>query len=266
MKTICSLILFITTFNLTAQNNIVMPINYRCPECNNECDKLVFEKSGTCPHCGMKLIVKDQYQEMPSRSKKKISVCLYLQDNVEVLDFAGPMEVFALAGFKVFTVSKTKEPVFAQRILKVFPDYDIKSAPDADMVVFFGGNPAAFRDSELIDWIKTYSANCRYIFSVCSGSFALGHAGLLKGMTATTFHARIEEMRDAFPDVTVLSDVRFVDNGRIITTAGISAGIDGALHMVARISGAKAASEVAREMEYDKWIPNEGLINHVGKD
>lgn len=202
---------------------------------------------------------------MQNDDSKKFTVCFYLQDGVEVLDFAGPMEVFELAGFRVFTVSKDKKPILSQRVLKVIPDYDITNVPDADMVVFFGGNPGAFRDKELIEWIKKYEKNAEYLFTVCSGAFALGHAGLLDDKTATTFHARIEELRQAFPKVTVLADVRFVDNGRIITTAGISAGIDGALHMVSRILGDEAAADVAREMEYDKWVPNDGLIKRDEK-
>jgi transcriptional regulator GlxA family with amidase domain len=181
-------------------------------------------------------------------------------DGVEVLDFAGPMEVFALAGFTVFTVALTKDPVVSQGILRVLPDYDITDVPRADVLAVFGGNPASFRNARLIDWIREYEKHADYLFSVCSGAFALGHAGLLDGRTATTFHSRIEELRTAFPKSTVLSGVRFVDNGRIITTAGITAGIDGALHLVAKLKGMAMATAVAEEMEYDKWIPNEGLI------
>ncbi len=181
-------------------------------------------------------------------------------NGVEVLDFAGPMEVFALAGFKVFTVALTKERVLSQGILQVMPDYAITDVPRADVLAVFGGNPASFRNDTLIEWIKKYQQDTDYVFSVCSGAFALGHAGLLDGQTATTFHSRIEEMRTAFPKVTVLSGVRFVDNGRIITTAGISAGIDGALHLVSRLKGEAAARAVAEEMEYDRWIPNNGLL------
>lgn len=198
-------------------------------------------------------------------TSKKFSVCFYLQDGVEVLDFAGPMEVFSLAGFKVFTVSKTAKPIVAQGILTVVPDHSISTAPDADMVAFFGGNSPAFLDSELISWIKKYEVKTKFVFSVCSGAFALGHAGLLDGKTVTTFHSRIEELRATFPKATVLNNTRFVDNGRIITTAGISAGIDGALHLVARIKGEAVARVVADEMEYDKWSANEGLIKYYKK-
>lgn len=193
-------------------------------------------------------------------NQTQLSVCFYIMNGVEVLDFAGPLEVFALAGFNVFTVALTKQPVLSQGILKVLPDYDITDVPRAEVLAVFGGNPASFRNDMLIDWIRMYEQKTDYIFSVCSGAFALGYAGLLDGQQATTFHSRIEELRAAFPKATVHSGVRFVDNGRIITTAGISAGIDGALHLVSRLIGEAAARAVATEMEYDKWTPNDGLI------
>ncbi|HXB07325.1 MAG TPA: hypothetical protein VNW04_09420, partial [Puia sp.] len=100
----------------------------------------------------------------------------------------------------------------------------------------------------------------QYFFSVCTGAFILGRAGILDSLSATTFHASIASLREALPKTRVLENVRFVDNGRVITTAGISAGIDGALHLVARLKGDAAAREVAEYMEYDKWIPNQGLV------
>jgi transcriptional regulator GlxA family with amidase domain len=261
MKTLLFIILFSVSFQSKAQITIAMQTNYHCPECNYEFENLLYEQPASCPQCGLNMLQKERDAELAmARNEKKLSVCFYLQDGVEVLDFAGPMEVFALAGFKVFTVSKTKKPILAQGILKIIPDYDITNAPSADMLVFFGGHPSQFRDRELIEWIKKYEKNVDYLFSVCSGAFALGLADLLNGQTATTFHARIQELRDAVPGATVLEGVRFVDNGRVVTTAGISAGIDGALHMVARLRGEEAARAVAVEMEYDKWIPNEGLI------
>lgn len=181
-------------------------------------------------------------------------------DGVEVLDFAGPMEVFALAGIAVFTVALTNEPVLSQGILKVLPDYDIANAPPANILAVFGGNPVKFRNDRLINWIRSYGQRADYVFSVCSGAFALGYAGLLDGQNATTFHSRMGELQAAFPKTTVLSGVRFVDNGRIITTAGISAGIDGALHLVTKVKGEAAAKTVAIEMEYDKWTPGDGYI------
>ena len=202
-----------------------------------------------------------QTAPLDKMGNKKIRICFYLQNNVEVLDFAGPMEAFVYAGFEVFTVSKTKDPIKAQGILTIIPDYSIADAPDADILVFFGGNAgAAANDPEVIAWVKKKEKQAEYLVSVCTGAFILGKAGLLDGLTVTTFHSRIDELRSAVPNAKVLANVRFVDNGRVITTAGISAGIDGALHLIAKLKGEETARETAFYMEYDKWKPNEGLV------
>jgi transcriptional regulator GlxA family with amidase domain len=139
------------------------------------------------------------------------------------------------------------------------PDYDIKNAPQSDILAFFGGNAdRASNDPELIAWVKTRKPS--YYFSVCTGAFILGRAGLLDNQSATTFHSSIDNLRKEFPQAKILSGVRFVDNGEIITTAGISAGIDGALHLVAKLKGEEIAKNTAYYMEYDKWVPKEGLI------
>jgi transcriptional regulator GlxA family with amidase domain len=189
------------------------------------------------------------------------TICFYLQDGVEILDLAGPMEAFAFAGFPIFTVSKTAGTILSQGVLKIIPDFSISNAPAADILVVLGGNSkVAYDDPEVISWIIGREKQTAYFLSVCSGAFILAKAGLLNGLTATTFHTRIEELQEAFPKVKVLSHVRFVDNGRIITTAGVSAGIDGALHLISKIKGDRAARDVAEYMEYDKWSPNQGLI------
>lgn len=234
---------------------------YYCPPCNSPCDALVFTEGGSCSHCGMALVSQTPEERKKLMKEDKITVAFYLQDGVEVLDFAGPMEVFSYAGFEVFTVSRTKDPITSQGILTILPDYSIEEAPEADIMAFFGGNsglPA--NDADVIDWVKSRADNADYLFSVCTGAFILGQAGQLDGLTVTTFHQSIDNLREAFPQADVRSDVRFVDNGRIITTAGISAGIDGALHLVARLKGEKAAEQAARYMEYDKWVPEDGLI------
>lgn len=224
---------------------------------------MTFHQPGVCPHCGMTLIKQTytQRREAMKNYQRQLSICFYLQDGVEVLDFAGPMEVFSYAGFKVFTVSRKKEPITTQGILKVMPDYSIEDAPPSDILAFFGGNAGpASEDPGVMAWIKGRRASTSYFFSVCTGAFILGRAGLLDGLTATTFHSSIEALRKALPRTHVLANVRYVDNGRVITTAGISAGIDGALHLVSRLKGDEVAREVAGYMEYDKWVPNEGLV------
>ncbi len=238
--------------SVTENNNI-----YVCPPCNSSCDTLEFGKPGICNHCNMKLITKKELKELTTEKKK---IAFYLQPGIEILDFAGPMEVFAYANFEVFTVSKTKDPIISQGILKIIPDYSIADSPKADILAFFGGNSSsAFSDTKVIQWIKSQK-DIDYHFSVCTGAFALAKAGILHDKTATTFHSALNDLEKNHPDITVIKGARFVDNGKVITTAGISAGIDGALHLVAKLQGFNEARKIAYHMEYDKWIPGEGLI------
>ncbi len=228
-----------------------------CAPCGSSCDSLTFDKPGKCPHCSM-VLVSSSGAEL---SQKELTICFYLQDNVELLDFAGPMEVFVVAGFNVFTVSKTKEMITSQGTLKITPDYSIQDAPASNVMVFFGGaHGAPTNDTDVISWIRSRKNNTDYFMSVCTGAFIMGKAGVLDNLTATTYHTQIEALQIALPKTKVLPNVRFVDNGNVISTAGISAGIDGALHFVAKIKGLDFAKNVAEDIEYDKWVPNQGLI------
>jgi transcriptional regulator GlxA family with amidase domain len=232
-----------------------------CPPCGSDCDDLKFEKEGKCPHCKMALVKQSLAERRVKKDEKKLVIGFYLQNGVEILDFAGPMEVFSYAGFEVFTISKTKDPIVSQGILKIIPDFSIDDAPPSDILAFFGGNAGvASNDKAVIDWVNARKPTTDYHFSVCTGAFIIAKAGLLDNMTATTFHLSIEDLQKSNPNTKVLSNVRFVDNGKIITTAGISAGIDGALHLVAKLKGEQAAKDVAAYMEYDNWVPNKGLI------
>ncbi|WP_187696466.1 DJ-1/PfpI family protein, partial [Xanthovirga aplysinae] len=258
MKKLLIIALLLTQLPVLAQESVNSKLIYVCPPCNNSCDNLEFEEKGKCIHCGMKLILPEELKKYTDTKRKKIA--FYLQNGVEVLDFAGPMEVFSYAGHEVFTVSKTKEPIISQGILKIIPDYNIDDAPKADILAFFGGNSSiASEDPEIIHWIKSQKDVENYL-SVCTGAFILAESGILNGKTATTFHNSLEELEKTYPEINVLKNVRFVDNGQIITTAGISAGIDGALHLVAKLQGIIAARKTAYYMEYDKWVPGEGLI------
>ncbi|HEU4552157.1 MAG TPA: DJ-1/PfpI family protein [Chitinophaga sp.] len=233
---------------------------YYCPPCNNPCDDTVYNAPGVCTHCHMQLVKQTAAAHARQKNAGRLKVAFYLQDGVEVLDFAGPLEVFSYAGFEVFIVSKTKAPVHAQGVVKITPDYDITDAPQADILAFFGGNAGiAASDTAVLGWIKKQTGVQHY-FSVCTGAFILGRAGLLDGLTVTTFHESIASLQKSVPKARVLSNVRFVDNGRVITTAGISAGIDGALHLVAKIRGNEAAKRTAAYMEYDKWVPEQGMV------
>lgn len=252
MKQLLYLIFFIPCFAFTQS----YATTYICPPCNHTCDTATYQQPGNCAHCGMKLIEKNKQV----LKDEKITVCFYLYDGVEVLDFAGPMEVFSYAGFKIITVAKTKAPLLSQGILKITPGYSIKDAPQADIFAVFGGSDeVATDDPEVISWIRSRDSTTKSYFSVCTGAFILGKAGLLDQLTVTTFHKSITNLQKAVPKAKVLQKVRYVDNGRVITTAGISAGIDGALHLVSKLRGKEVAEAIAKQIEYDKYVPEQGM-------
>jgi transcriptional regulator GlxA family with amidase domain len=189
---------------------------------------------------------------------------------VEVLDFAGPFEVFGVAGapgterpFNVFTVAEFSAPVLARNGLSINPAYSIANSPPADLLVVPGGRGTrtAMYNAGLLAFISTHAAKHdqgALTLSVCTGSLMLGRAGLLDGLGATTHHSAFDELREAAPGAVVQEGARMVDNGSIVTSAGISAGIDMALHVVARLCGEEMAVQTARYMEYD-WMPGAGV-------
>ena len=197
-----------------------------------------------------------------AQQKNHYNVAIFLWDGAELLDFAGPGEVFAASGFNTYTVSLDGKEILSQGFVTVKPQYSMENAPVPDIVVFPGGgtNPVS-KNQKILDWVKSRSAQGTFMLSVCTGAFILTNADLLKGKNVTTHYGSIEGLRSAHPELTVLENTRFVDNGNIITTAGISAGIDGALHLVSRIRGIDHATSTARYMEYDKWKPEEGRID-----
>lgn len=191
----------------------------------------------------------------------QINVAVYMQQGMEILDFAGPVEVFTYAGMNVYTVGKTEDPIISQGVVKIIPEYSIDNCPKPNIIVFLGGNGTnASKDEAVLNWLKENAPGADHLFTVCTGAFFLGRAGFLEELTTTTFHAAIPTLRELVPSATVLDDARYVDNGKIINTAGVSAGIDGALHLVNRLFGLARAKEVATYMEYDKWLPEEGVI------
>ena len=192
-------------------------------------------------------------------------VGILLFDDVEVLDFAGPFEVFSVAGrnagrgepsFVVSTVASRPGPVVARNGLTVVPHFTVANSPAFDIVVVPGGygSRALLADETVLDWVRRRDADAELTLSVCTGALVLGAAGLLNGLEATTHHGALDELRRWAPAAKVLPDARIVDNGRVILSGGISAGIDMSLHVVARLLGMEQARETARYMEYD-WRP-----------
>jgi putative intracellular protease/amidase len=184
---------------------------------------------------------------------KKVAVFVF--PGVQVIDYSGPHEVMTQAGFQTFTVAEKSAPVSSATGLTILPEFTIDDCPKVDILILPGGgvNPHA-TNSTILNWVKDRTKQTEYVMSVCNGAFFLANAGLLDGLTATTFHGMIDQLKSAAPNCKVVSDQRYVDNGKIITTAGLSSGIDGALHLVEKIRGFGAAQSVALGMEYD-WRP-----------
>ncbi|HTR04305.1 MAG TPA: DJ-1/PfpI family protein [Thermoanaerobaculia bacterium] len=229
-----------------------------CAPCDMACDQTVYDKPGTCPTCGLKLVrkeVADRARETSARPK----VAILVFDGVQIIDSMGPYEVFGASGFEVFTVGQTKTPVTTAMGLTIVPRYDFADAPAPAVLVVPGGGVRAARDSpETLRFVRETTARAQHTLSVCNGAFILGSAGLLDGLSATTTAGLVGELRAEFPKTKVVGDRRFVDNGKIVTAGGLSAGIDGALHVVATMMGEAAAARVAAGEEYD-WHP-EGTV------
>ncbi len=199
--------------------------------------------------------------------RKTVGILLF--DEVEVLDAFGPFEVFSVAQtadpddlggnlFTVVTISETGGPVRTRGGLTVTPHHSFENHPPLDIVVVPGGygTRAQVTNATALDWLRARTAEAELRTSVCTGAFLLAEIGLLDGHSATTHWGSIDRLRDGYRNIDVQEDVRFVDEGTIITSAGISAGIDMALHVVARLHGTDAARATARYMEYD-WRPRE---------
>ncbi|HFK1529416.1 TPA: DJ-1/PfpI family protein [Bacillus cereus] len=195
----------------------------------------------------------------------KWSVGIFLFNEVEVLDFAGPFEVFSVTEvneekpFTVYTVSENGEMITARNGLKVQPDYSIENLPPVDILIIPGGLGAReyeIKNEIVIKWIGQQMKDVKLMTSVCTGALLLAKAGLLAGLKATTHWASIEKFKNEFQNVEVIENVKFVDEGHIITSAGISAGINMAFHIVKNLLGVHVAEDTAKRMEYDISLPN----------
>lgn len=190
-------------------------------------------------------------------------VAILVFPDVEVLDFCGPFEVFSITGrdrdpkpFRVRLVSEHAGPILARNGLSVNPDYTLADCPKADLLLIPGGmgTRPLMHNATVVDWVRRRAAEAELVLSVCTGALILARAGLLDGLAATTHHGALDLLRETAPNTTIRTESRFVDNGRVITSGGIAAGIDMALHVVGRLEGLAVAEQTARYMEYP-WIP-----------
>lgn len=222
----------------------------------------------------------------PPKEGKRVTAVIVLFDGVQIIDYSGPWEVFGQAGFEVHSVAEKLDPVTTAFGQKVIPDYAFDNSPKADILLVPGGGGVrkAVDNPRLIKWIQDNAKDANHVMSVCTGALLLARAGLLDGLTATTFHDAIDRLAAAAPTTRVVSDQRYVDNGKVITTAGLSSGIDGALHVVGKILGQGEAQAEAFGLEYtwesdsrharaafaDRYLPNfkglEGKIISVEGD
>lgn len=203
------------------------------------------------------------------------NVAIVVYDGVEVLDFAGPGEVFQAAaryagmadrpGFRVYTVGPTKEPIVSQGFVRVTPEFSVDDAERPDILVLPGGNSGRLTgDPHFMAWVTKAMSEAEVTLTVCTGAFVAAKAGVLDGRAATTWYGAVEGLRKAAPKTSVQEGRRFIDSGSVVTTAGVSAGIDGALHVVARLVGRSAADRTARYMEYH-WAPEPYLDLHYSQ-
>lgn len=192
------------------------------------------------------------------------TVAVLIFEDVELLDFAGPFEVFSsarsLTGARerlmhVFTVAETAAPVRSRNGLVILPAHTLADCPPFDLLVVPGGagTHELVRRPQVIDWIRQRRDEIELTTSVCTGSFVLAYAGLPAGTPVTTYWESIAELRAAYPDLEVRENERWVDAGDVITGAGVSAGIDMALYVLARLYGADVARTTAIGIEYDAW-------------
>ena len=250
-----SFVSILLSFSLIAEVAAAnQPKGYVCPACGCAADERVFDRPGKCPSCGMALTEKiDSHDQHDSRAGVRVAVLLF--DGAEIIDFAGPWEVFGQAGFNVSTVAENSKPITAVFGQKVTPDYTFANCPAADVLLLPGGSQGKAADNPaVVKWVQQSAQNSKYVMSVCTGAFILAKAGLLDGLTATTHAGAIDRLAHVAPKTRVVSDQRYVDNGKIITTAGLSSGIDGALHLVSKLKGKGFAQATAFTLEY-QWDP-----------
>lgn len=194
--------------------------------------------------------------------RNRVGIVLF--ENIEVLDFCGPFEVFSVtrldeerrqeesSPFEVLLIAEKADPVLTTGGMQVIPHHTFESCPKLDILVVPGGwgTRKELKNPVMLNWLRHRAAEVETLTSVCTGSMLLGSAGLLDGCHATTHWRSLDWMRESFPSVTVEYDKHVVEDGKILTSAGISAGIDMALNVVARYCGETIARATARQMEY----------------
>lgn len=195
-------------------------------------------------------------------NRTRVGIVLF--DNVEVLDFCGPFEVFSTtrlneenrhkqtSPFEVLLISEHERPVVTAGGMEVLPHCTFQNCGSLDILLVPGGlgTRTEIENPVILDWIKLRAAEVQTLTAVCTGSMLLGKTGLLDGLKATTHWRSLDWMRDSFPAVNVDYGKHFIRDGNVYTSAGISAGIDMSLKVVAQYLGEDTAKSTAKHMEY----------------
>ncbi len=190
-----------------------------------------------------------------------MNVGLYIYDQAEVLDFTGPFEVFSTASrispseapFNVFLVSETGDTVHARGGFSVNPAYGFHNHPIIDVLIVVGGvHTSEMFKKSVLEWIAGQAKNARLVASVCTAAFLLAEARVLTNENVTTHWEDIPDLRASYPNLTVIESTRWVDEGGIVTSGGITAGIDMSLHLVSRLYSSELAEKTARQMEFER--------------
>ena len=211
----------------------------------------------------------------PPGAQRPLQIAILAFDEVEALDLAGPYEVFTTAArmaarmaseagqpppadspahWQVLCVGASRQPVRARAGMTLLPSHELAQCPHPDLLVVPGGVvDAALRSPATLAWVRRAAEHAQVTASVCTGAFILAAAGVLHDQTVTTHWEDIADLRQQYPALTVQEGVRWVDQGRLVTSAGISAGIDMSLHLVARLGSLALAERTARQMDY-RWL------------
>ena len=186
-----------------------------------------------------------------------MNIGIYIYDQAEVLDFSGPFEVFSVANrlanlnWNIWLVAEEESLVEARGVFQVKPHYSIQNVPELDVLIVVGGvHSDELRKTEVINWIRKTTEKTHITASVCTGAFLMAEAGLLDGLEVTTHWEDISDLHRNYPRVQIREGARWIEQGKLFTAAGISAGIDMSLELVARLADAELAEHTARQMEY----------------
>lgn len=193
-----------------------------------------------------------------------MNIGIYIYDNAEVLDFSGPFEVFSTANrfldskdrFNVYLVAENLSPVVARGGYSVNPHYGFDNCPEIDLLVVVGGvHTEEMHKKSVLNWVAVKAKQATIVASVCTGAFILAEVGLLDNLEVTTHWEDVEDLQKSYPNIVVLKALPWVDQGKIVTSGGISAGIDMSLHLVSRLTNLDVAEKTATQMEFD-WRKN----------